>query len=82
MDLLFLLETVFMFSYLQLHQGYPWALQNQAFQVILEGQQDLSFLVDLLDQTLPLKQKQDWHKVFILTSWRVIIIIIGMSEKD
>lgn len=51
---------------LQLGQGYPSGLQNQAFQVALEDQQDRSFLGDLPIQALPVreiqKQKQDGHK--------------------
>lgn len=47
----------------QLGQGYPSGLQNRAFQVTLEDQQDQSFLGDLPIRTLPFtktqKQKQD-----------------------
>lgn len=50
--------------YLQLGQGYPWDLQNQACQVILEDQQDPSFLGDLPSQALPFTQKQEAHKPF------------------
>lgn len=49
----------------QLGQGYPSGLQNRAFQVALEDQQDQSFLGDLPIQALPVreiqKQKQDGH---------------------
>ena len=71
--------------HLQLGQGYPWGLQNQACQVILEDQRDLSFLGDLPTQTLPFTEKTTYHlipaRMFVIWhDWSTKWLYLCVSE--